>query len=305
MTLPRYAGAMPLLFAAAIAAAAPVPKEDAEATVRRYMTRYENGEGGSEPILALPSADAIPELNRSLVAGTERQKGSASRLISLLGRRERDAGVRRSAVLALLRFSAKDEVYSLRHNALDDLLAFGKADFSKEGIAILEKVAVTADAPPGARMLAGICDLRALIDPLKKHVAEHPPDERRSPFGDPWSAHLALARLGDADSVKHCVATVEGERDLAQRCRHFEELAYTRRPEAFDALVRHLMSDERLGGVKERDPGTKVAKPALHFLTKGVEGFPIATDKWGDYTDEQIAAARKWVKEQKALTIKP
>ena len=71
--------------------------------------------------------------------------------------------------------------------------------------------------------------MRSLIDDLKART-EVDVGLGSTPYSDgTWQAHLSLARLGDAASLKHCIAVIEGEKDIVQRVRHFPELLFTRR----------------------------------------------------------------------------
>jgi hypothetical protein len=186
--------------------------------------------------------------------------------------------------------------------ALERLLEFSKADFPPAAATDIEKLVRVRDPHSEALLLAGLLDVRGVIKDLKP-LAKN--EEGRSPFSNnAWSANLALARLGDAGAVKHCVEAIAAEADLSQRVRHFPELAYIRQEAATRELVRHLMSEERLPGVKPGDPGGKIAVNALHALAESIEGFPIMTDRHGEYTEEQITTARKWVREQKELELK-
>lgn len=293
-----------LLLSAAPASAAPVPAEDAKALVRMYFANVEKGMGDSGPIFAAPAKDVIPALGEYLQKGTDEQQSRAARMISLLGRQSKDKDVRTLAVKTLLDYATTEGKPAVR-GALIDLLHFSKADFPTKAGAAIEKLVRERDPHSEAFLLAAIVDVRSVIKDLKT-LAAVPPGPANSPFINPsWSAHLALARLGEEDSLKHCIETIEAEKDWAQKTRHFEDLVFTRQDAAVEALGRYLFSEERLPGLKRGDPGTRVALYALEVMAQSVDGFPIKSEGGPAHTEEQLTAARKWVKEQKQLKFKP
>jgi hypothetical protein len=292
-----------LLLSAAPVSAAPVPSEDAKALVRMYFNNVEKGMGDSGPIFAAPAKDMIPALGEYLLRGTDNQQSRAVGLISLVGRRSKDRKVRTLAVKALLDYATTEGKPATRL-ALANLLHFSRDDFPPKADAVLEKLVRESDPHSEAFLLAAIVGVRSVIKDLKALAV--PPGPGNSLFINPgWSAHLALARLGEADSLKHCIATIAAEKDCAQKVRHFEDLVFTRQDAAAKALAQYLFSEERLPGLRRGDEGTRLALYALETMAQSVEGFPIKSEGGPSHTDTQLSAARKWVKQQKELKFKP
>ena len=294
-----------VLGASSMVLSAPVPVEDAKAIVKAYFSRIEKGGvGDTDPLFAPPAKDVITELGAYLGSESDTQQRRAVSLIAVIGSRSGDKEVRALAVKSLLDYAAGEGngKRSERRPALEGLLKFSKADYPKEAGTEIEKLVRVDDPLPEALLLAGVVEVASVKDDLKK-LAEVPKGE--NPFLNPWwSANLALARLGDAESVKHCVQVIEAEKDVSQQVRHFPDLTFIRHETALKVLTKHLMSEERMSSVREGTPGTKVALRALDLLTVSVEGFPIKRGRGPTYTEDQLAEARKWVKDQKELKLK-
>lgn len=284
----------------------PVPKEDAKDTVKAFFEQVEKGSGDTAPLFSPPAKDVVTELGQYLKSGSSAQQGHAVRLIAVLGERSNDNEVRSLAVKTLISYATSEGGPNhAARQALDALLRFSKADFPAEAATKIEKLVRLESPPSESLLLAGVLGLQSVKDHLESLTKVDVADNDKRAFRYPeWSAHLALARLGDKASLKHCIQAVQAEKSIVQRVRHFDELVFTRQPEAVKLITRHLFSDERLPQLKPTVPGMPVALYALNALAKAIEGFPIASEPGLSYTEEQIATARKWVKEQKVLTLK-
>ena len=65
------------------------------------------------------------------------------------------------------------------------------------------------------------------------------------------------------------------------------------------------MSEDRLPSTRGGNAqGSKIAFYALTVLAEGVEGFPVKSEGGPSYTEEQLATARKWVRDQKDFKFK-
>jgi hypothetical protein len=287
-----------------VALAAPVPKRTAKDAVKHYFENVEKGGAETAWLVAPPAKEVVKELLPYLDRESDRERSLAVGLIAYIGRQSKDKAARRAAVEALLAHAVgKDDGRRKQAEALAGLVRFSKADFPKSAAAEIEKLVRVPDPHNDTVLLAGILEVKSVTDDLKRLAA---PVAGQSPFLNPqWSANLALARLGDADAVKHCVAAVEGEPDIVQRVRHFHELVYIRQSAATKSLAGYLNSDERLPDVRQSDlPGSPLAYYALTVLAESVEGFPVKSESGPTYTTEQLAAARKWVSEKKQLKWK-
>lgn len=305
MPRPAAAALLAALALAPPAFAAPVPAVDAKAVVKNFFAQLQAGTGVETAwLLAPPAKDVVRELASYLDGESERERGHAVGLIAYIGRQSKDHAARRTAVEELLAHATgKEDGKRLVGQALAGLVRFSKADFPKGAAEAVEKLVRAADPHNDAMLLAGVLEVKSVIDDLKLLAR---PGVAQSPFLNPqWSANLALARLGDADAIKHCVATIAAEPDVVQRVRHFPELVFIRQDAAATkSLTGYLNSEELLPSVKRNDPGSPVWQYALNVLAEHAVGFPIKSEGGPSYTPAQLAAARKWVKEQTDLKWK-
>jgi len=292
------------LLLAIAAHAAPVPKRVVKDEVAKFFISVEKGRGNTSVFWGLPQEEVVRELGTYFEHESSLRRSMSVIIAASVGRHAKEPAARSLATDALLNHATGADGGKKRNavQALGGLLAFKKADFRQAAGAAVETLVRTDDPHPSALLLAGILGLKSVADDLKK-LSETIPGRPR--FENPsWSAHLALGRLGEAVSVKHCVERVENELDAVQRERHFPELAFLRHADGLKSLTGFLESDARLPGAKPADPGPKVALHALTAMAEVVEGFPVKADLTHTYTDAQLATARKWVKEQKELKWK-
>ena len=290
-----FALSLPLL-----SLAAPVPKRTAKDAANQFFNAVEKGKGGNTSVFwYLPEVDVIRELTSHFASENTRRRGLAIEVTQMRGHRAKDPAARRLAAEALLKHAVNKSGAEKREvaSALHALTKFRKADFPPKAGEAVAKFVREIDPPNAALILAGLLDVKDVTDNLKRLAA---PVAGQSPFLNPqWSANLALARLGDADAAKHCVATIAGEKDTGQRTRHFEELVYIRQEVALKGLIEQLRSEELLPALKPNVPGSPVSYRALTVLAESVEGFPVKSESGPTYTTEQLAAARKWATEKK------
>jgi len=290
-----FALSLPLL-----SLAAPVPKRTAKDAANQFFNAVEKGKGGNTSVFwHLPEVDVIRELTSHFASENARRRGLAIEVTQMQGHRAKNPAARRIAAEALLKHAVSKSGAEKREvaSALHALTKFRKADFPPKGGEAVAKFVREIGPSEAALILAGLLDVKEVTDNLKGLAT---PVAGQSPFLNPqWSANLALARLGDAAAAKHCVATVAGEKDTAQRTRHFEELAYTRQEVALKGLIEQLKSDELLPALKPNLPGSPLSHYALSVLAETVVDFPVKGSNVHLYTAEQLAAARKWATEKK------
>lgn len=106
------------------------------------------------------------------------------------------------------------------------------------------------------------------------------------------SARWALASMGDETAIQELVAAADAAPEALDRLGPFQDLVYTRQPQAIAALARYVFSEERLRPLIGTEPGEKLAHRAIYYLAKVVEGFP--KQALGG-TEESLAEARQWL----------
>ena len=215
-----------------------------------------------------------------------------------------EAAIRVATVKALLKVAKNDADGSLSRYALSSLLIAKVQDFDAESRKTIEQSVIGLPDPHAdAILVAGIVGGKVIEDRVAL-LRSRAGEERPWYATTAWASHLAMARMGDAESMAYCVDRVRGEKDVVIRVnRLFNDIAYTRNPAGVALLKEALFSEERLPPVKDNVPGTLIAQRALDLLAQVIEGFPVKSGA-DSYSPEQLAAARQWMQSNSDLKIR-
>lgn len=119
-----------------------------------------------------------------------------------------------------------------------------------------------------------------------------------------WTAHLALARLGEKSALDYILQRVQKlgvDDDVVYDL--FPGLVYTRQRIAINYVIEVMKRDDKncMSADPENPEPINCAYRALEFLAPVIEDFPIKTDASGDLDVEDYAAAlaeaRAWFKQ--------
>jgi hypothetical protein len=267
--------------------------EERQQYVGRVRQGLERDWDGSSGALRQPVIGASAERRRDVYALYWRA-GTASR-----------SPGKRSAFVEYMLIATGEETALLRGQLLKWLQDFRKEDFNQKSMGLLNSLPWSEDFCPAAIRLIGIAEVRPALPRLKAQVQNHPLPEP-PPAGyqskNTWAAWLALARLGDDAALAYVIRRVRAEEDIIVRATIlFDDLGYTRRPAAFDALKSYLNSDKRLPAVKDTVPGRLEASYAAAVFSKHIKGFPIEET---DFSERQTSEARLWVNAQTGWQFK-
>jgi hypothetical protein len=120
-----------------------------------------------------------------------------------------------------------------------------------------------------------------------------------------WYARLARARMGEQADVEKALAAVDTVTDhhikVTLLLRH---VAYIRRPEAMDYLKKYFLSDETLAPTNPGMPREPVSKFLMPFLAESLLNFPFEPREIGEYTNDEVETAKKWVSAQTTWQIR-
>lgn len=116
-----------------------------------------------------------------------------------------------------------------------------------------------------------------------------------------WSAHLALARLGDANALHYVLQRVQRlgvNDDVVYEL--FPDLTYTRQRQAFNYLIQVIGSNEK--NCRSADPENpepiNCAYRILEFIAPVIKNFPVKVDASGDLEvhdyEEALRQVRSW-----------
>jgi hypothetical protein len=117
-----------------------------------------------------------------------------------------------------------------------------------------------------------------------------------------WSAHLALARLGEPNALAFILQRVQKlgiNDDVVYDI--FPDLVYTRQRQAFNYLIEVIKGDEKK--CKSADPENpepiNCGYRVLELIAPVIKNFPLKTDPSGDLEVKEYAVAlrqvRKWL----------
>jgi hypothetical protein len=224
---------------------------------------------------------------RSLVYGT----------IKSIGRKSRQLVVRQQAV-AILVTGCNDPDAGIVNNCTRGLGYFKLSDFTRAA-----SDSLLSCIQPNAAYLDIIIRLAGFVKPVGA-------TEKIRPFVMPgnkakskvlWSAHLALARLGDTLETAICVNKVKSypvSDNLIYSL--VPDLIYTRQKAAIDYLVYILNMDEKLCKSSNPDSNQSIlcGYRVVEMLAPVIVDFPLKVGPSGDLlTNDYEAAlqeARKW-----------
>lgn len=221
------------------------------------------------------------------------------------GSRSADAATRKAMVRYLV--DAVGTKSEHEDQALKFLLDFGEADFDRDARAVLETLPLSGERAAQVARVLGVAQLHSRRSELQTLSEQTPRGGAHALYASSaWAASLALVRMGDEERMKSVITQVNAERDLVLRpTQLFDDLAYTRRQEAFDTLRGYLRSTERLPRVKDRVPGTREAVRAATQFALYAEGCPVAGDNVEEADLHRISvwadAQTRWVLRSRAI----
>lgn len=138
-------------------------------------------------------------------------------------------------------------------------------------------------------LLAGFLDIEKSIPTLKNLILPNSNYQRK------WEVHLALARLGQKESIDYCIEEIKKSQFGFSQ---LEEISYIRQPEIIDLFDQYLFSDYWMKMPESEKEGSETVNIILNLYLKSIKKFPL-NFRYGGFTKEEIIIARKWVKENK------
>lgn len=119
-----------------------------------------------------------------------------------------------------------------------------------------------------------------------------------------WGMQLALARMGNIESIDYVVKSIDNYSDpIAKYTLLLKDLSYTRQKESVLLLRKYLDNTNRLPSVVFGDEGAPCNIYAIEELAVMLQSFPTKSSDLG-YTQEEIETARKWIDNQTTFTFK-
>lgn len=117
-----------------------------------------------------------------------------------------------------------------------------------------------------------------------------------------WAVDLALARLGNSESIEYCLNKIMGAGVNDQTVTYlFPDLAYIRNKEGFDYMLQEISSDEKKCSSANPDNEKPVicAFRIMELVTPYIEDFPVKLTSYGeldtDNYDDTLKKVKEWI----------
>lgn len=117
-----------------------------------------------------------------------------------------------------------------------------------------------------------------------------------------WALDLALARLGNSESIEYCLNKIKGAEVNDQTFFYlFSDLAYIRTKAAFDYMLQEINSDEKKCSSANPDNEKPVicAFRIMELVAPYIEDFPVKTTSYGeldtDNYDDTLKKVKEWI----------
>lgn len=240
---------------------------------------------------------AVTNVRQYTTHESEELRRDVYALLWQLGKEQTDQQKQQN-IVELLSECVQVENDFLRNQLLKWLQDFQESDFNERSTAILENIKWPKGDSSSVIRLTGIAQLKSRLTELKELVRNESADAGTDMWYETneWAALLALARMGDEESLHIVLDRVRKETDIVVRATVLlKDLAYTKQSTAFDTLKIYLNSEERLPATKETVPGVLEACYAAALFSKYLKDFPI---KETDFSEAQVLKARVWVNAQ-------
>jgi len=285
----------------------PLPAQTLKQQVAQAMDQVRNGKyynGGEEPFakaLANEPANLLDAIIPYMSDSIWKVRLQASDLIYLACRKSPDQKLRQTAIQYLV-FGCGDKESGIAYRVGQYLPKFQKNDFNgiaKDSLAAYIKEQVSY--LDNVLMLAGYLNLtKSMHDIRNIFILPHQTDKVQ------WSAHLALARMGDSNEIAYCIRVVQSKQMNNSIIYNLVPgLIYTRQKAVFDYLITILNSDEKNCNSSNPDNASKIVcgYRVMEFLAPVIKDFPLQTIpgvnqiKTNNY-DAALETARNWFKDK-------
>ncbi|HMQ70732.1 MAG TPA: hypothetical protein PKC58_17280, partial [Ignavibacteria bacterium] len=181
-------------------------------------------------------------------------------------------------VLNLLIDGAGSTEINTRDHCILNLKRFERVLFGKEEI---RKIRNLLRSPPNQSfdliLLCGYLDLKSEKRHIKQHfIGNYRPYDYQSYYkSNEWAAYLALARMGDKNSIAYILQRYRAERDLVDKCKIIsKQLDYVKRKETLSQLIEIFTGDLEIPPEYPETKGTPCGQNFIYFLAKSVKNYP-------------------------------
>jgi len=221
---------------------------------------------------------------------------NALNLVNRIVRKESSLAVKQSGVdiyISILMRKPSNHLY----NAILQLQKFDKNCYDSADIRLLANYIENVKSSIKELVLVA----GALNDSLLKNKIKGKLSDETLKKSDRWAIHLALARMGEQESIdylKERVNSLQLNSNVVDYI--YKDLIYTRQKVLYDLIVEKIFSDEKL--CESSNPDSEVSilcgYRILELIAPYIDGFPIKTLPSGDLNVESyenaLITAREW-----------
>lgn len=213
-----------------------------------------------------------------------------------------DSQIVQEVVYRLAR-ALSDTSTRVRQNAAKKLLTFSEKDFNDRADRYIIKnldVFVQSKEIYTIIGLANIVDLKdEMLSTVKYYKASKLSDFNSSN----WGMHMALARMGNTESINYCITGIDNYSDAVQKYTLLiKDLAYIKNKQAVLLLRKYLDYTTLLPSESVGVKGTPYNHYALDVLVSMLEDFPVKSEG-KVYTDNDLQLARDWIDRRSDFTF--
>ncbi len=192
--------------------------------------------------------------------------------------------------------SSSNEINTREHCVLN-LKRFEKELFGEEEIKKIKNLLhkPSQDQLFNLILLCGYLDLKSQKKYLKQHyIGSYQPVNYKSYYeSNEWAAYLALARMGDRNSITYVIQHYRAEKDLFDKCKIISRhLDYVKRKESLEQLIEIFTGDLEVPPEYPEIKGTPCGQNFIYFLAKSIKNYPYPIKRV--YYPEDIEKARAW-----------
>lgn len=265
----------------------------------RYMSAVHGGSYEAVPATLLETNQPM-DLFESLVPyqsdTVPRVRARAYYMLKAVGQGSSDASVRRQAVQQLVT-GLGDQDSGIVGNAIEALSGFDVADFGQE-----EKGGIARFLRPDTPHLDQLLMLSGYLQIPQTREAADNIMVTTVPYRVKWSAHLALARMGEQESIDYLLGKLRSAPVNDDFVYDFvPDLVYTRQPAIYEYLEGIIQSEETNCLSANPDASDRIlcGYRVMEYLAPVIVDYPLPIDEFGELMVDDYAAAlievRDWL----------
>lgn len=282
--------------------------QSVDSILENYMKQLRDGSNKPIPEVVLSASNGSTVL-ASLRPYTKDTlstiRAKAYNITKRVGGKSDDQQLRKSAITLLIS-GIRDEDTGIAGINLNALTSFPKDDFTPSHIDELEKL-VSVGTPHLDKLLklAGYIGADKFRDEIR-NVINAP-----TTFRYKWNARLALARMGDQESIDFLLDKIQAapvNDDFVYDV--VPDLVYTRQPAIYEYLEKIIQSNKAncLSADPDNSDQILCGYRVMEYLAPVIENYPLEVDEFGDLNiddyEDALMRVRNWFAENEVYEIK-